>query len=108
MLPLPSSRKVALSLRERRQEQGLLGDATGTEPPKCAEGTELSEDDQKVIVRSNGTVGYVGKDIAYHMWKFGLLGRDFGYRKFYATPPAWSAGSQPRRGKGSSSLRGCR
>src|SRR4029077_5256 len=34
---------------------------------------EVSEEDQKVIVRSNGTVGYVGKDIAYHMWKFGLL-----------------------------------
>jgi arginyl-tRNA synthetase len=43
----------------------------------------VREEDQKVIVRSNGTVGYVGKDIAYHMWKFGLLGRDFGYRKFY-------------------------
>jgi arginyl-tRNA synthetase len=46
----------------------------------------ISEDDQKVIVRSNGTVGYVGKDIAYHMWKFGLLGRDFGYRRFYRYP----------------------
>jgi arginyl-tRNA synthetase len=46
----------------------------------------LEEEDQKVIVRSNGTVGYVGKDIAYHMWKFGLLGRDFGYRKFYRYP----------------------
>jgi arginyl-tRNA synthetase len=45
-----------------------------------------SEEDQKVIVRSNGTVGYVGKDIAYHMWKFGLLGRDFGYCKFYRYP----------------------
>jgi arginyl-tRNA synthetase len=44
---------------------------------------DQSQDDQKVIVRSNGTVGYVGKDIAYHMWKFGVLGRDFGYRKFY-------------------------
>jgi arginyl-tRNA synthetase len=31
----------------------------------------ITEEDQKVIVRSNGTVGYVGKDIAYHMWKFG-------------------------------------
>ena len=48
--------------------------------------TKISEEDQKVIVRSNGTVGYVGKDIAYHMWKFGLLGRDFGYRKFYRYP----------------------
>ncbi len=47
---------------------------------------EVAEEDQKVIVRSNGTVGYVGKDIAYHMWKFGLLGRDFGYRKFYRYP----------------------
>ncbi len=46
----------------------------------------ITEEDQKVIVRSNGTVGYVGKDIAYHMWKFGLLGRDFGYRKFYRYP----------------------
>jgi arginyl-tRNA synthetase len=46
----------------------------------------VSEEDQKVIVRSNGTVGYVGKDIAYHLWKFGLLGRDFGYRKFYKYP----------------------
>jgi arginyl-tRNA synthetase len=48
--------------------------------------SEVAEEDQKVIVRSNGTVGYVGKDIAYHMWKFGLLGRDFGYRKFYRYP----------------------
>jgi len=46
----------------------------------------VSEEDQKVIVRSNGTVGYVGKDIAYHMWKFGLLGQDFGYQKFYRYP----------------------
>ena len=50
------------------------------------DGAEIAEEDQKVIVRSNGTVGYVGKDIAYHMWKFGLLGRDFGYRKFYLYP----------------------
>jgi arginyl-tRNA synthetase len=47
---------------------------------------EENQDDQKVIVRSNGTVGYVGKDIAYHMWKFGVLGKDFGYRKFYRYP----------------------
>ena len=46
----------------------------------------INEEDQKVIVRSNGTVGYVGKDIAYHMWKFGLLGKDFGYRKFFLYP----------------------
>jgi arginyl-tRNA synthetase len=44
------------------------------------------DEDAKVIVRSNGTVGYVGKDIAYHLWKFGLLGRDFGYRQFCRYP----------------------
>ena len=53
---------------------------------ESAEQSQVAEEDQKVIVRSNGTVGYVGKDIAYHLWKFGLLGRDFGYRKFYLYP----------------------
>jgi arginyl-tRNA synthetase len=37
---------------------------------------------EKVIVRSNGVVTYVGKDIANQFWKFGLLGRDFRYRRF--------------------------
>jgi arginyl-tRNA synthetase len=41
------------------------------------------DEDAKVIVRSNGTVTYVGKDIAYHLWKFGLLGKDFGYKPFF-------------------------
>ena len=48
--------------------------------------TDGPDEDAKVIVRSNGTVGYVGKDIAYHLWKFGLLGRDFGYLRFYRYP----------------------
>jgi arginyl-tRNA synthetase len=47
---------------------------------------EGSGEDQKVIVRSNGTVTYVGKDIAYQMWKFGLLGRDFFYEPFDWSP----------------------
>jgi arginyl-tRNA synthetase len=46
------------------------------------------EDPDKVIVRSDGTVTYVGKDIAYQLWKFGLLGRDFGYR-FWADEGVW-------------------
>ncbi len=45
-----------------------------------------TDDDAKVIVRSNGTVTYVGKDIAYHLWKFGLLGKDFGYKRFFTYP----------------------
>jgi arginyl-tRNA synthetase len=49
-----------------------------------AEDSGTVDEDAKVIVRSNGTVTYVGKDIAYHLWKFGLLGRDFGYAPFFA------------------------
>ena len=44
--------------------------------------TSRREQREKVIVRSNGTVTYVGKDIANQFWKFGLLGRDFHYRVF--------------------------
>jgi len=56
------------------------------------EGPEVGPDeDAKILVRSNGTVTYVGKDIAYHLWKFGLLKIDFGYAKFreYATHTCW-------------------
>jgi arginyl-tRNA synthetase len=60
--------------------------STSQDAANTEESEKISEEDQKVIVRSNGTVGYVGKDIAYHMWKFGLLGRDFAYRKFYRYP----------------------
>jgi arginyl-tRNA synthetase len=50
------------------------------------------EEREKVIVRSNGIVTYVGKDIAYQFWKLGLLGRDFRYRTFADRPqgPLWA------------------
>ncbi len=53
---------------------------------------------EKVIVRSNGTVTYVGKDIANQFWKFGLLGKDFNYRIFDTRPdgrPLWATTSMP-------------
>src|SRR5436305_15073374 len=40
----------------------------------------------KVIVRCGGTVTNVGKDIAYQLWKFGLLGKDFYYRPLKTYP----------------------
>jgi arginyl-tRNA synthetase len=58
----------------------------GTQPAQEEDGPKGIDEDAKVIVRSNGTVTYVGKDIAYHLWKFGLLGRDFGYKKFFTYP----------------------
>jgi arginyl-tRNA synthetase len=78
----------------KMQETGVLrketqGKNTGcwvmTRPgSKAIEGE--TDEDAKVIVRSNGTVTYVGKDIAYHLWKFGLLGKDFGYKPFFTYP----------------------
>ena len=56
------------------------------------------EDQSKIIVRSNGTVTYVGKDIAYQLWKFGLLGKDFHYRKWPNSPDSkelWATTAGP-------------
>ncbi len=55
------------------------------------------DEEAKVIVRSNGTVTYVGKDIAYHLWKFGLLAKDFYYEKFHEYPEhtCWSSTGDP-------------
>ena len=61
---------------------------------------EGDEDLDKIIVRSNGTVTYVGKDIAYQLWKFGLLGKDFYYRKlmeYPGRPAAMGHDDQPVR-----------
>jgi len=63
-------------------EPGGSGEADA-EVPGAAGEEPAEEAEAKIIVRSNGTVTYVGKDIAYHLWKFGLLGRDFHYRRFH-------------------------
>ena len=64
--------------------------------PGATAAEDETDEDAKVIVRSNGTVTYVGKDIAYHLWKFGLLGRDFGYKPFfdYADRECWISTEQ--------------
>ncbi len=57
-------------------------------PLAGSEEFEGLEDPDKVIVRSDGTITYVGKDIAYQQWKFGLLGRDFDYH-YWAEEGVW-------------------
>ena len=52
-------------------------------------------DDDKIIVRSNGTVTYVGKDIAYQLWKLGLLDQDFHYKHFDHGHNVWVTSSTP-------------
>ncbi len=63
-----------------------------------AESAEKADEPEKVIVRSNGVVTYIGKDLANQFWKLGLLGRDFNYR-FFGTQangrPLWSTTSGP-------------
>jgi len=76
---------------EQMKSKGVLYHETQGKNRGCwvmrRPGTEAAQnaldEDAKVIVRSNGTVTYVGKDIAYHLWKFGLLGGDFGYNPFF-------------------------
>jgi arginyl-tRNA synthetase len=65
------------------------GEARDTKEEEVKEKIAEEEDENsqdKIIVRSNGTVTYVGKDIAYQLWKFGLLGKDFHYQKWPNVP----------------------
>ena len=92
--------------RELMIAKGVLYEETEGKNKGCMvmrrAGSEVAagttDEDAKVIVRSNGTVTYVGKDIAYHLWKFGLLpGKDFGYAKFheYPTHTCWISTDGP-------------
>jgi arginyl-tRNA synthetase len=73
----------------KSKEPGESGIQT---PESRSDSTEDDEEREKVIVRSNGVVTYVGKDIAYQFWKLGLLGKDFQYRIFENRPqrPLWA------------------
>jgi arginyl-tRNA synthetase len=68
------------------EKEGINTEVTQIESAEDAEKTENENEQDKIIVRSNGTVTYVGKDIAYQLWKFGLLGKDFHYRKWPKAP----------------------
>jgi arginyl-tRNA synthetase len=99
-----------------KERKGIYLEAEGKNAgcwvmPGSAFSESTDEDTNKVIVRSNGTVTYVGKDIAYQLWKFGLLGKDFHYRPWMSYPDGrvlWvsteepSGGAAPEFGRGSS------
>jgi arginyl-tRNA synthetase len=80
VMQLPSDREVT---EDRAEGSAAAEGDAGEEPAEEAEA--------KIIVRSTGTVTYVGKDIALHLWKFGLLHRDFHYRRFYKHPDGHQA-----------------
>jgi arginyl-tRNA synthetase len=93
--------KGAVFLQQEGRHAGcwVMKIADGEEPGPPDETDKASEDEteerEKVIVRSNGVVTYVGKDIAYQFWKLGLLGKDFRYRVFTVRPhgPLWATTS---------------
>ena len=85
--------KEAKEVEELEEVKEIDGDPSGEDSA-----TSSPEDQAKIIVRSNGTVTYVGKDIAYQLWKFGLLGKDFHYRKWPDPPDAkvvWATTTAP-------------
>jgi arginyl-tRNA synthetase len=62
------------------------------------DGEQTEHELDKVIVRSNGTVTYTGKDISFHLWKLGQLDLDFYYNKFHTyhdDQVAWVTSSDP-------------
>jgi arginyl-tRNA synthetase len=72
--------------REEGKEKALGINTDGTEDAEDTEKDDEENTQDKIIVRSNGTVTYVGKDIAYQLWKFGLLGKDFHYAEWPKAP----------------------
>ncbi|HPU93445.1 MAG TPA: arginine--tRNA ligase, partial [Candidatus Saccharicenans sp.] len=82
----------------RLKEAGAIYYSTEGETAGCwVMKLEGEEEREKIIVRSDGTVTYVGKDIAYQLWKFGLLGQDFYYEPFATTSDhiIWISSGEP-------------
>ena len=81
--------KGALVLEEEGKHKGCW-------VMKLEESEEFSgmNEPDKILVRSNGTVTYTGKDIAYQLWKLGFLDRTFQYRKFPFEYPLWETTSE--------------
>jgi len=95
--------RKAIYFEEQGKNKGCWVMPSSAFRETAAAATDEAEDadDSKVIVRSNGTVTYVGKDIAYQLWKFGLLGKDFYYKPWTAYPDGhqvWVTTDQPSTG----------
>jgi arginyl-tRNA synthetase len=103
----PRERAAASEPHERSGDRGApasecvggprRGEAPRTSHDARADEEAGAEPREKVIVRSDGTVTYVGKDMAYQLWKFGLLGKDFYYHVFdrEGDRVLWSTTSDP-------------
>ncbi len=102
----PTGRLAGCWVMRIEDETSAPADVDADRPGEPPLDVTADEGDQaeKVIVRSNGTVTYVGKDMAYQFWKFGLLDRDFHYRLFGypgKDGPLWATSSSPTRDEAS-------
>jgi arginyl-tRNA synthetase len=97
IMPWKEEVKDAKEVKEVEEKPNAAGSAdadvagssssiSSTSSTSLASFADEENSPDKIIVRSNGTVTYVGKDIAYQLWKFGLLGKDFNYRKWPNVP----------------------
>ncbi|MEW6045475.1 MAG: arginine--tRNA ligase [Bacillota bacterium] len=76
----------------KQPEAGSAPAEEGGQAEVAAGDEEAEHVADKVLVRSNGVLTYTAKDIAYHLWKFGLLGKDFRYRRF--SDGLWTTASE--------------
>ena len=83
-----------------KEKKGIYLSTTGKNKGCWVMGLEDDSGKEKIIVRSDGTVTYVGKDIAYQLWKFGLLERDFHYEPFIKEDDRtiWITTAHPKSG----------
>ena len=87
---MPAKEKAGAEKEDSTTESAVTNDTADPDSD------DAPNNQDKIIVRSNGTVTYVGKDIAYQLWKFGLLGKDFFYIKWPnapGSPTLWSTAS---------------
>jgi arginyl-tRNA synthetase len=87
-IELATSGKMAGCWIMPEEQLNEVEEVKGKKSANAEANHEASEDNRqdKIIVRSNGTVTYVGKDIAYQLWKFALLGKDFHYQRWTDAP----------------------
>ncbi len=90
IMPWSEEVKEAKEVKDQARNPSAGPSSSATSSTSSTSLTSSDDEEEniqdKIIVRSNGTVTYVGKDIAYQLWKFGLLGKDFNYRKWPAAP----------------------
>ncbi|HVC23998.1 MAG TPA: arginine--tRNA ligase [Candidatus Dormibacteraeota bacterium] len=80
----------------RQPKKGPLRDCWVLPLDDSSEDQELGQGAAKVLVKSDGVATYTGKDVAYHLWKFGVLGLDFSYQLWSPQGPA-STTADPER-----------